>query len=331
MSRALALLLAAAACGSIAAASPPEPGETKAQTELGKRLFFDPRLSADKTISCATCHDPRKGWSDGKPVSVGIHGLKGKRNAPTILNTFGFEALFWDGRAATLEEQAVKPIVTREEMGFSAEGAERAIADVPGYKPFFAAAFGGEVVTIDRIARALAVFERSLRSMDSPYDRYNNGDQKALTPEAKRGMLLVQGSASCSACHSGPTFSDSRFHNLGVGIEKAPPDLGRFEISKRDRDRGGYRTPTLRNLKNTAPYMHDGSMKTLREVIDFYDKGGVENAWLDPDVQPLKLTEQNKTDILAFLEALNGDPLVLTPPAPLPDAPVQASVQTRMR
>jgi len=243
--------------------------EDRAKAELGKYLFFDARLSVDRSVSCATCHDPRKGWGDGRPVAVGVHGLKGKRNTPTLLNVSILERFFWDGRAETLEQQVISPIVTREEMGFTREGAERAIAAVPDYKPLFKAAFGTEDVTIQRIAVALASFEKTILTADSPYDRYEKGELTALSTEAVHGLKLVAVSASCKACHYGDFFSDSHFHNIGIGVQKTPPDEGRFEVTHRERDHGSYRTPTLRNLRYTAPYMHDGSMKTLREVVDF--------------------------------------------------------------
>jgi len=294
------------------------------KAELGKLLFFDKRLSRDGTVSCATCHDPRKGWTDQIPLSVGIGKKKGKRNAQTLLNAVlyysgnGAQTLFWDGRASSLEEQALHPIVNPDEMGSSKEQAVKTLSSIAGYRPYFKRAFGDDAVAIERVGDAITAFEKTLVSMQSPYDRYEAGEQTAISTEAVRGFKLFIGKATCTACHSSALFSDIDFHNIGVGQDKKPPDLGRFEVTKEDRGRGAYRTPTVRNLRHTAPYMHDGSIKTLEEVIDFYDRGGVENEWLDPDIQPLHLTAEEKRDLLAFMEALNADPLVTAPPKSFP-------------
>lgn len=294
------------------------------RAELGKLLFFDTRLSPDKTISCATCHDPRKGWTDQVPVSIGFGNRKGKRNSLTILNAVlyysgqGKQTLFWDGRATSLEEQALHPIINPDEMGSSPEHVVKTLSAIQGYRPYFKRAFGDEGVDIDRVAKAIAAFEKTLVSMNAPYDRYEAGETTAVSTEALAGFKLFIGKATCTACHSASVFSDMDFHNIGVGQDKKPPDLGRFEVSKEDRGRGAYRTPTLRNLRFTAPYMHDGSIKTLEEVIDFYDRGGVENEWLDPDIQPLFLTAPEKRQLLAFMAALNADPLETDPPKNLP-------------
>ena len=291
---------------------------------LGKLLFFDNRLSRDRTVSCATCHDPHKGWTDRVPVSIGIDKKKGKRNAQTILNTVLYysehasQTLFWDGRASSLEEQAIHPIVNPAEMGSSKEKAVATLSAIEGYRPYFKKAFGSDAVTIDRIGAAIAAFEKTLVTMNSPYDRYSSGEETAISTEAVLGFKLFLGKGTCTACHSSNLFSDVQFHNIGVGEDKKPPDMGRFEVTKEDRDRGAYRTPTLRNLRYTPPYMHDGSIKTLAEVIDFYDRGGLQNEWLDPDIQPLNLTPAEKRQLLAFMEALNADPLEMDPPKDLP-------------
>lgn len=291
---------------------------------LGRLLFFDKRLSRDKTVSCASCHDPRKGWTDRMPVSVGVGGKKGKRNAQTILNAVLYykgdnrQTLFWDGRASSLEEQAIHPILNPDEMGSSKEAAVKTLSSIAGYRPLFQRAFGDDAVTIERVGAAVAAFEKTLVTMNSPYDRYDAGDATALSTEAVAGFKLFLGKGTCTACHSSKLFSDVDFHNIGVGQDKKPPDMGRFEVNKEDRGRGAYRTPTLRNLRYTAPYMHDGSLKTLREVVDFYDRGGLDNEWLDPDIQPLHLTEPEKRQLLAFMEALNSDPLESDPPKEFP-------------
>ncbi len=281
---------------------------TPEKVELGKMLYFDPRLSKDKSVSCATCHDPKKGWSDQAAVSTGIGGQKGERSAPTVLNSAYMFSQFWDGRAATLEEQAEGPMANPIEMGHTLEGAVKGIAEVEGYKPYFRKAFGDEEVTLERIVKAIASFERTVLSGNSPWDRYTQlKDEEALSESAKRGLELFEGKARCTQCHVGFTLSDSLFHNIGVGMDKENPDLGRFKVTGEEKDKGAFRTPTLRDLLRTAPYMHDGSVETLEEVIELYDKGGEPNPWLDPKMQPLNLTEQEEADLLAFLHSLEGD------------------------
>lgn len=319
MSRAVVLLALCLALVPIARADE----RADATAELGKLLFFDKRLSPDKTVSCASCHDPRKGWGDGLPLAIGIGKAKGTRNSQTILNAVLYagqdkQTLFWDGRASSLKEQALHPLVNPVEMGSTKEGVVKTLASIKGYRPYFKKAFGDEIVDIDRVAEALAAFEKTLVSMDAPFDRYEAGETSAVSTSAVAGFKLFLGKGTCTACHSSKLFSDVDFHNIGVGQDKNPPDLGRFEVTKEDRGRGAYRTPTLRNLRFTAPYMHDGSMKTLEEVVDFYDRGGIDNEWLDPDIQPLQLTAAEKRDLIAFMDALNGDPLETDPPKELP-------------
>ncbi|MDE2291265.1 MAG: c-type cytochrome, partial [Elusimicrobia bacterium] len=276
------------------------------------------RLSRDGTVSCATCHDPKRGWTDQAPVSTGIKGQRGTRSAPTVLDSAYSDVQFWDGRAASLEEQAKGPIENPVEMGFTHKEAEARFAAIRGYGPLFKAAFGDETVTIDRIAEAIAGFERTVVTGDAPYDRAQAGDEKAMSASAQRGMEVFFGKANCGVCHSGATFSDSDFHNLGVGMSAEKPDLGRYAVTKLDSDKGKFKTPTLRNLADTAPYMHDGSQKTLAEVVDFYDRGGEKNPQLDKNVRPLHLTAAEKADLLAFLESLNGDKVAVEEPADFP-------------
>jgi cytochrome c peroxidase len=290
---------------------------TKAKVELGKLLYFDKRLSRDGSVSCATCHDPKKGWTDQAPVSTGIKGQKGTRSSPTVLNSAYLDVQFWDGRAASLEEQAKGPIQNPVEMGFTHEEAVKRLAGIKGYPPLFKAAFGDPAVSIDRVAKAIASFERTVITGNAPYDRQEakKGDMK---PAARRGMALYFGKANCSVCHSGPSFTDSQFHNLGVGMSAAKPDLGRYDQTKREADKGAFKTPTLRNLKDTAPYMHDGSQKTLAEVVAFYNKGGEKNPHLSDKMRPLNLTAAEQKDLLAFLDALNGDPVAVKEPTAFP-------------
>lgn len=303
---------------------------TKAKAELGKQLYFDPRVSLDGTVSCATCHNPEKGWTDGMATSLGINGQTGGRSAPTVLNTAYGRLMFWDGRAPSLEAQAQGPIQNPIEMGKQSykEIIER-LRKIEGYKQQFRKVFGTDV-TLDGMAKAIATFERTVLSGNSAYDKYTkNSDHKALTESQKRGMVLfglqlndddpfkapgvTLKKANCTACHAGANFTDEQFHNLGVGydVEKRTfADLGKWAVApigaKFDADRGRFKTPTLRDLERTAPYMHDGSEKTLEKVVEYYDRGGNPNEALDPDMKKLNLTEQEKADVVAFLKALTS-------------------------
>lgn len=292
---------------------PADDPVTDAKAALGKTLFFDKRLSRDATVSCSSCHDPAKGWTDQAPVSTGIRGRKGVRSAPTVLNAAYMTAQFWDGRAASLEEQALAPIENPVEMDFTRGELVARLSAIKGYAPLFRAAFGDGSVSADRVASALATFERTVLTGNSPYDRWKAGDRKAMSPAAVAGYELFNDAdrANCAACHSGPNFSDSKFHNTGVGAGEP----GRAAVTRRPEDAGAFKTPTLRNLKYTAPYMHDGSRRTLIEAIDLYDEGGVANPNLDPRIKPLQLTEIEEADLAFFLDALNGDPVKVEPPA----------------
>ncbi|MCG3177103.1 MAG: Cytochrome c551 peroxidase [Candidatus Omnitrophica bacterium] len=280
---------------------------TPEKVELGKLLYFDKRISMDGTISCASCHHPSKGWADDKPTSLGVDGKTGNRNSPTVINTAFNYVQFWDGRASSLEEQAVGPMANPVEMAHTLEGVEQRIAVIEGYKPYFKAAFGDETVTIDRIAKAIASFERTVLSGNSKWDRHLAGDTAALSDAAKRGLELFEGKANCAQCHNGFNLTDGVFHNLGVGMNKPEPDLGRYEQTRVEKDKGAFKTPTLRDITRTAPYMHDGSQKTLEEVMDLYNKGGEPNAWLDPKMVPLNLTPEEISDIIEFMKSLEGD------------------------
>ncbi len=289
---------------------------TVEKVALGRQLYFDTRLSRDNTVSCATCHDPKRGWTDQAPVSTGIGGQKGKRSAPTVINASYNLFQFWDGRAASLEEQAVGPIANPVEMGETHEVVVSKLSAIPGYREQFKRLFGTDV-TIDGIGKAIAAFERTVVSGDSPYDRYQAGERTALTAEAKRGLELFTGKANCSQCHVGFNLSDGVFHNIGVGIDAPEPDMGRFVVTGEEKDRGAFKTPILRDLTRTAPYMHDGSEPTLERVVEYYNKGGFANAWLDPKMQPLNLTDEEKSDLVAFMKALDGTfPVIEAPPLP---------------
>ena len=299
---------------------PDDNPPTAAKIELGKQLYFDPRLSRDRDISCASCHDPAKGWGNGDQFAKGFGGKLGGRNSPTIINSAYNRFQFWDGRAGSLEEQALGPMQNPIEMNMSLPEIVDRLNEVEGYRQQFQEVFGSDEITEERIAQAIAAYERTILSGDAPYDRFKAGDKAALSEAAQRGMELFFGKAQCSSCHSGPNFTDNAFHNLGVGMSADSPDVGREEISKLGGDRGSFKTPTLREIARTAPYMHDGSMKTLEEVIEHYDRGGQQNPYLDESVFPLKLTDQEKQDLIVFLkEGLSSDSYPEHEPPDLPE------------
>jgi cytochrome c peroxidase len=289
---------------------------TTEKIELGKLLYFDPRLSVDGTVSCASCHDPSLGWTDQKQFSAGVEGKLGGRNSPTVINTAFNYFQFWDGRAKTLEEQATGPIENPVEMANTLEAATATIASIEGYKSYFKAAFGDEAVSIERIAMAIATFERTVLSGNSPWDRYAlGGDEDAMSESAIRGLELFEGKANCSRCHIGFNLTDNLFHNIGVGMAAEKPDLGRFDVTKEEADRGWFKTPTLRDITRTAPYMHDGSVETLEEVMEFYVGGGEENPWLDTkNMEILDLSDEEIADVIEFMKHLDGDWKPMSPP-----------------
>jgi cytochrome c peroxidase len=277
------------------------------KVELGRILYFDPRLSADGSVSCATCHSPKFAFTDGAAVSTGIKGQKGGRSAPTVINRAYSLAQFWDGRAATLEEQALGPMANPIEMGNTHDVIIANLRKVQGYRAMFQKAFGTDEFTIDHVAKAITTFERTILSGNAPYDRWKAGDNKGMTPQQVRGMDVYFNKAKCDQCHEGVNFTTNMYANLGVGSDKPEPDVGRFAVTKNPLDWGAFKTPTLREIANTAPYMHDGSLKTLEEVVDFYDKGGIPNKNLDQKIKRLNLTDQDKKDLVAFLRALSGE------------------------
>ncbi len=277
------------------------------KAELGKLLYFDKRLSADGTVSCATCHSPQFAYTDGKPVSDGIKGQRGGRSAPTVINRAYSLAQFWDGRAKSLEEQSIGPMANPIEMGNTHEAVVKSLKGIEGYRKLFAKVFGTENFDITHVAMAIATFERTVLSGNSPYDRYKAGDKKQLSASAVRGMDVYLNKAKCDQCHEGINFTTNAYHNLGVGTDKPNPDEGRFAVTKNAADWGAFKTPTLRDIARTAPYMHDGSLKTLEEVVDFYDKGGLPNKNLDERMKKLNLTAQDKKDLVEFMKSLNGE------------------------
>lgn len=296
---------------------------------LGRALFVDPRLSLDGTVSCATCHDPARAFTDGRTVATGVRGRRGTRHTPTLVNRGYGEAQFWDGRVRTLLEQVLHPIEQPAEMGSSRDRAVAAIADVPRYRTEFRQVFG-DVVDTTSLAQALAAYVATIFSGDAPFDRYAAGDTLALSDRARLGRRLFDGRARCSTCHRGPNFTDEQFHNTGVAWRTAartsgdaavsvsrgdntgrrhapaPADSGRFLVTGQLRHLGAFKTPTLRETARTAPYMHDGSMATLEEVIEFYDRGGHANAQLAAELRPLRLTTEEKSALVAFLRTLSG-------------------------
>ena len=314
-----------------------------ARVALGQKLFFEPRLSGDGTVACATCHDPARAFTDGRPASVGIHGRVGQRNAPTILNALYNKHQFWDGRVDTLEQQAALPITNPFEMGAASIGdAVSRIADDKGYQTQFMQAFGRAVNEQDMLS-AIAAYERTLTSFDSPFDHFIAGEANAISASAKRGWELFNTKARCNLCHAltdnqrdVTLFMDNDFHNIGIGIlrhhvgplaQRAERNLaqgnlpavdtaaiasdlsvlGRFLVTRKQEDIASFKTPGLRNVLVTGPYFHDGSIETLWDVTDHYNKGdGISDPWLDKDMQPLALTEPEIDDVVAFLASLTS-------------------------
>jgi cytochrome c peroxidase len=295
---------------------PADNPQSEAKVNLGRQLYFDGRLSANNEISCATCHDPKTGWAGHDATDTGVGGRVGNRNSGTVVNSGYMKYQFWDGRASSLEEQALGPIHNPVEMGETLENVVRKLNAIPGYKRQFQEVFHSDVTT-DGIAKAIASFERTIVSGPSPYDRFLEGDKKALSAEAQHGMEIFNGKGTCISCHSGALFSDQSFHNLGIGMNAAKPDVGREAVTKDEKDRGKFKTPGLRNVANTYPYMHDGQTPTLEAVIELHNKGGIPNSNLDPLIKSLGLTDTEKKDLLAFLKALTGsEPVVSAPKLP---------------
>jgi cytochrome c peroxidase len=325
------------------AAIPPDNPQTADKIALGQKLFFDGRLSADGTVACSSCHDPARAFTDGRRVSVGVKGRVGQRNAPTILNALYNRTQFWDGRARTLEEQAAFPIVNPSEMGEpSVDAAVARIANVREYRKAFERVFGGPPTGLD-LVRAIASYERTEASFNSPFDHFIAGDKNAIDESAKRGWALFNGRGRCTMCHAltrgqpdVTLFTDYLFHNIGVvgvradtvamarqadqvvrpgdmgavdrtAIQSDLSQLGRFLVTRQDADIGAFKTPGLRNLLLTAPYFHDGSHPTLWDVMDHYNKGGDRNdPFRDKDMQPLALKEAEIDDLVAFLASLTS-------------------------
>jgi cytochrome c peroxidase len=297
---------------------------------LGRWLFFDPRLSADGTVSCATCHRPENAFSEPTAVSTGIRGGKGRRKSQPILNAAFpvYPSYFWDGRATSLAEQVKGPIENPVEMGASAEHVALTVSRIGGYRPYFREAFGDDRADLGRVAEAIAAYEATLLSGDSRWDRHEAGDGSALGALEARGRELFFGRAECAQCHLGPNLTDGLFHNLGVGWR--PPrslveplasgfeDKGRFEVTGHEKDTGAFKTPTLRDVSKHAPYMHDGSMATLEEAVLHYWRGGFANPWLSERMKPVPMSRDDLEALVAFLRALDSEGDVEPGPRALP-------------
>ena len=312
---------------------------TRAKVELGRQLYFDTRLSIDNTISCASCHHPDEGFARNTQFGIGVDGQEGGRNSPVSYNRILSGAQFWDGRAESLEAQAIGPIANPIEMGNTHENAVATLRKIPGYVLQFEAVFGKDSVTIENVGKAIASFERVLVTGPSAYDynesfkRFSRLDeddladlqedlpsvfaeytdlkgktqQHPMSESALRGQtLFFSKEVGCSACHVGANLADEKYHNLGIGMDKPKPDLGRFAVTAEEKDRGAFKTPTIRNVVYTAPYMHDGSLKTLEAVVEHYVKGGTKNQWLSDKMKPLKLNDQQKQDLVSFMKACTG-------------------------
>lgn len=293
-----------------------------ARIELGRNLFFDPRLSGDGNMSCGTCHNPALGWSDGFPVAKGVHSTVLGRASPSIINSAYNTIMMWDGRKKDLEDQAMGPMEANLEMNMDTVKLFKWLNESPGYRKLFEAAFPGQPINSDTLSMAIADFERTVVMNDTPFDRWVAGDAKAMTAQQVKGfgIFLDESKGNCAACHSAPNFTDNGFHNVGLASWGNPnPDMGRYLQKPVKRLKGAFKTPQLRGLAITAPYFHDGSAKTLMEVIAHYDKGGEVTNDIDPNMKPLKLSEQDKNDLQAFLNALTGS----TPSITIPNLPPQ--------
>jgi cytochrome c peroxidase len=274
---------------------PEENPITIEKIDLGRRLFNDRRLSREQSVACVSCHDPDRAFSTPEAVRPGVSGRRGTRNAPALINRAWGRSFFWDGRVATLEEQVLRPIEDPNEMDLPIDEASRRVG-----------------IAVPDMSRALATYVRSIMSGNAPYDRFVNGDRTALSAEAQIGLQVFRGKGNCSACHIAPNFTDERFHNTGIARAAAGAtgsflDEGRGAITRRPEDRGAFKTPTLREVEHSAPYMHDGSFASLDEVVDYYDRGGNQHALLDPEVRAIGLTISEKHALIAFLRSLSGN------------------------
>lgn len=292
-----------------AAFIPDDNPQTPEKIALGKKFFWDKRWSASGTVACVSCHQPDRGWTDPQQFSINFAGKPTPRRAPTIINRLFSDVQLWTGSRASLEDQA------RKDSNSTDEKVVAHLGSIPAYQEQHRKVFGRDL-DADGVAKAIAAYVRTITSGDSPFDRYRAGDRSALSAEAQRGLALFEGKALCVSCHVGFNFTDEGYRNIGVGMDKDKPDLGRYTVTKNESDKGSFKTPTLRDVAKRGPYMHDGSLKTLQEVIAFYNRGGQKNPWLSSDVKPLGLTDQEQKELVAFLNSLTGkiDPEVEKPP-----------------
>lgn len=282
---------------------------TPEKIALGKQFFFDKRWSRSGTVACVSCHQPDKGWADGRQFSINFAGKPTPRHAPVIVNRLFSDTQLWTGMRKSLEDQA------RNDANRTDETLVRNLGSIPHYQEQCRKIFGKDLDP-DCVAKAIASYVRTILSGNSALDRFRAGDKNALSPPAQRGLALFEGKANCVRCHAGFNFTDESYHNLGIGMDKDKPDLGRYLVTKVESDRGAFKTPTLRDVARSAPYMHDGSLKTLEEVVGWYNKGGHKNPWLSEEIRPLGLTPQEQADLVEFLESLTGEiaPEVSSPP-----------------
>ena len=292
-----------------AAFIPEDNPPTPEKIALGKQFFWDKRWSKSGTVACVSCHQPGHGWTDPQQFSTTFDGKLTPRRAPTLVNRLFSDRQLWTGLRASLEDQA------KNDGNRSDETVVAHLSAVPAYQAQHRKVFGRDL-DADGVAKAIAAYVRTIVSGNSPYDRFKTGDKNALSASAQRGLVLFEGKAACVRCHAGFNFTDEGYRNIGVGMDKEKPDLGRFVASKNEADKGSFKTPTLRDVAKRGPYMHDGSEKTLADVVAFYNKGGVKNPWLSSDVRALGLTAQEQADLVEFMKALTGviDPDVGSPP-----------------
>jgi len=300
--------------------APPEPDDNRStpeRIELGRALFFDPRLSGNGTLSCGTCHNPALGWSDGLRTGVGINGTVLGRATPTVVNTAYNTQFMWDGRKKSLEDQALGPMKTPEEMKTDFGAAIKMLGSIPGYRAMFARAYPNEPINEDTVAKAIAAFERTVVSRDSRFDRWVQGDRYAINQQEWRGYQVFKEPAkgNCAACHSGPNFTDNGYHNIGIAHAPGAEDAGRYKIRPLASMKGAFKTPTLRDVELTAPYFHNGTAATLSEVVEHYARGGDDRSNVSKDVRRLDLSEQDKADLVAFMKALTGPTRTASIPA----------------
>lgn len=292
--------------------SPQSNPLTAEKIALGKTLFFDARLSRDKGMACATCHAPDKHWSDARILPLRADGIANARRTPTVLNSAWLAALMWDGRANSLENQAVLPITTAHEMNFDMAALVQRLHEIPGYQPLFQQAFGDSEITPTRVTQSLASFQRTLVSREAAFDRWVAGDDLAISEEAKQGMALFTGKANCVACHSSWRFTDDSFHDIGLKTadlgrgSKVPPEVTLMQYA--------FKTPSLRDLPINGPYMHDGSMHSLQQVIQHYVDGGIKRKSLSNEMKKFQLSETEVGYLVEFIKTLDGGPLAIEPP-----------------